>query len=53
VLFVPKHDAEHVVFASASTASGLPSTFSLVYGSVFGVTSWLRGVRAVAITLRA
>lgn len=41
-IFVPKPGPELVAVASASTASGLPSTFGLVYGSLFGAVFWLR-----------
>jgi len=36
VVFAPKPTAEVVAVAAASSASGLPSTFALVYGAVFG-----------------
>ncbi len=52
VVFVPKPDADLVAVASASAASGLPSTFGLVYGSVFGVVFWLQGDSAVARSAR-
>jgi len=52
LLFVHKPDADLVAVASASTASGLPSTFGLVYGSVFGVVFWLQGNTAAAIPAR-
>jgi membrane-associated phospholipid phosphatase len=42
VLFVPKPDADLVAVASASAASGLPSTFGLVYASLFGVVFWVQ-----------
>ena len=48
IMFVPKPDADLVAVASASAASGLLSTFCLVYGSVFGVVFWLQGSGAVA-----
>lgn len=36
VLFVPRPDADWVVVAAPSASSGLPSTFGLVYGAMFG-----------------
>lgn len=50
-LFVPKPDADAdlVAVASLSTASGLPSTFALVYASLFGAVFWLPG-KGVAMT---
>lgn len=37
VLFVPRPDAALVVVADPAASSGLPSTFGLVYGAMFGV----------------
>jgi membrane-associated phospholipid phosphatase len=36
-LFVPRPDPAMVAVAAPSASSGLPSTFGLVYGAVFGV----------------
>lgn len=55
VLYAPKPDPDLVAVASASAASGLPSTFGLVYGGVFGLVLWLeaRGRLAMAARLAA
>lgn len=37
VLFVPRPDPQLVAVAEPAASSGLPSTFGLVYGAVFGV----------------
>jgi membrane-associated phospholipid phosphatase len=47
VIHVPKPDAALVAVASASSASGLPSTFALVYASIFGVVVWQRATTPV------
>lgn len=39
-IFVPKPDANIVAVAQASVASGLPSTFGLIYGAIFGCVIW-------------
>ena len=53
LLHVPKPDADLVAVASASSSSGLPSTFGLVYASLFGFAFWSqragRMTRAVRI----
>lgn len=36
VLFVPRPDPDWVMVAAPSVSSGLPSTFGLVYGAMFG-----------------
>lgn len=36
-LFVPRPDQELVAVAEPAASSGLPSTFGLVYGAIFGV----------------
>lgn len=58
VIFAPRPSTELVAVASASSSSGLPSTFGLVYGSIFGVVVFAAasgrsalGLRAVALTL--
>lgn len=38
VLFVPRPDPALVAVADPSASSGLPSTFGLVYGALFGAT---------------
>jgi hypothetical protein len=42
VMFAPKPDPELIDVVSRSAASGLPSTFGLVWGAVFGVALWVR-----------
>ena len=42
VVFAPRPDPDLVSVASASASSGLPSTFGLVYGSLFGLIFWIR-----------
>jgi membrane-associated phospholipid phosphatase len=37
VLFVPRPDPDWVMVSAPSSSSGLPSTFGLVYGGLFGV----------------
>jgi len=39
-IYVPKPDADLVPIASPSDSSGLPSTFGLVFGTVFGAAAW-------------
>jgi membrane-associated phospholipid phosphatase len=58
VIFAPRPSTDLVVVASASSSSGLPSTFGLVYGSIFGVVVFTaatgrsaNGLRALALTL--
>ena len=43
VLFVPRPDPDLVAVAAPSGSSGLPSTFGLVYGALFGVALLARG----------
>jgi len=43
LIFVPRPDAALVAVASASSSSGLPSTFGLVFGALFGAAFWIRG----------
>lgn len=38
LLFVPRPTTELVMVMTAHTSSGLPSTFGLIYGALFGVT---------------
>ena len=58
VIFAPRPSADLVAVASASSSSGLPSTFGLVYGSIFGVVVFAaatgrsaNGLRALALAL--
>ncbi len=43
VLFVPRPDPAIVAVAEPAASSGLPSTFGLVYGAIFGVALLTRG----------
>jgi membrane-associated phospholipid phosphatase len=43
VLFVPRPDPDLVAVAAPSGSSGMPSTFGLVYGALFGVALLARG----------
>ena len=43
LIFVPRPDAAWVSVASASSSSGLPSTFGLVFGALFGAAFWIAG----------
>lgn len=52
IVFVPKPEPDLVAVASASAASGLPSTFGLVYASVFGVAIWLKGCGRIRDSVR-
>jgi len=45
LVFAPKPAPELVAVASVSSASGLPSTFALVYGGVFGAVIAAQGRR--------
>lgn len=58
VIFAPRPSADLVAVANASSSSGLPSTFGLVYGSIFGVVVFAaatgrsaNGLRALALAL--
>lgn len=58
VIFARRPSADLVAVASASSSSGLPSTFGLVYGSIFGVVVFAaatgrsaNGLRALALAL--
>ena len=42
LIFAPRPDASLVKVASASAGSGLPSTFALVYGALFGAVLFVR-----------
>lgn len=53
VIFAPRPSADLVAVASASSSSGLPSTFGLVYGSIFGVAVFAAATGSSAIVLRA
>ncbi|WP_172439046.1 phosphatase PAP2 family protein [Porphyrobacter sp. TH134] len=53
VIFAPRPSADLVAVASASSSSGLPSTFGLVYGSIFGVVVFVAATGRSAIVLRA
>lgn len=57
-IFAPRPSADLVAVASARSSSGLPSTFGLVYGSIFGVVVFAaatgrsaNGLRALALAL--
>jgi len=52
VIFSPRPSAL-VAVASASSSSGLPSTFGLVYGSIFGVVVFAAASGKSALGLRA
>ena len=52
-IFAPRPTAELVAVASTSGSSGLPSTFGLVYGSIFGVVMFTKASGRLAIGLRA
>jgi membrane-associated phospholipid phosphatase len=45
ILFAPRPDAALVAVADPAASSGLPSTFGLVYGAMFGVALLARGDR--------
>lgn len=47
LIFAPKPSSELVAIATASSASGLPSTFALVYGGLFGAVVFAPGERGV------
>lgn len=63
MIVAPRPSAELVEVTSASSSSGLPSTFGLVFGSVFGVvlmsrashrsTAMLQGMAALSIVAGA
>lgn len=53
VIFAPRPPAELVAVASASSSSGLPSTFGLVYGSIFGAVVLGQASGRLVIGLRA
>ena len=53
VVFSPRPSADLVAVASASSSSGLPSTFGLVYGSIFGVVVFAAATCRAANGLRA
>ena len=52
-IFAPRPSADLVAVASASSSSGLPSTFGLAYGSIFGVVVFAGGSGKSASGLRA
>ena len=53
LIFAPKPSSELVSVATASAASGLPSTFALVYGGLFGAVVFAPGERNVVSTSAA
>lgn len=53
VIFAPRPSADLVAVASASSSSGLPSTFGLAYGSIFGVVVFAAASGRSGITMRA
>lgn len=50
LIFAPKPSPELVAIATASAASGLPSTFALVYGGLFGAVVFAPGEGTVVST---
>lgn len=52
-IFAPRPSADLVAVASASSSSGLPSTFGLVYGSIFGVVVFAGASGTAALGVRA
>lgn len=55
VMFDARPSADLVAVASASTSSGLPSTFGLTFGSIFGVALFVtaKGKQAMAARVMA
>jgi membrane-associated phospholipid phosphatase len=53
VIFAPRPAPDLVEAASASGSSGLPSTFGLVYGSVFGAALFAAPNGRIALAARA
>lgn len=53
VIFAPRPATELVAVANASSSSGLPSTFGLVYGSIFGAVLLAAANGRVALATRA
>ncbi|MFO6428744.1 phosphatase PAP2 family protein [Erythrobacter sp. W302b] len=53
VIFAPRPATELVEVASASSSSGLPSTFGLVYGSIFGAVLLATANGKIALATRA
>lgn len=55
MIFDARPSADLVAVASASTSSGLPSTFGLTFGSIFGVALFVTamGMQAMAARLMA
>jgi membrane-associated phospholipid phosphatase len=58
IIYMPRPSSALVDVASASSSSGLPSTFGLVYGTIFGVSMFAAtnskfslAIRALAIAL--
>ena len=51
LIFAPRPTADLVAVAAASPGSGLPSTFALVYGALFGAVLFGRGGAHVAARL--
>lgn len=58
IVFMPRPDPQLVAVAEASASSGLPSTFGLIYGALFGLALLARGggtrgrpVRLMALAL--
>lgn len=52
VIFDARPSADLVAVASASTSSGLPSTFGLTFGSIFGVALFVAAKRTQAMAAR-
>jgi hypothetical protein len=53
LIFAPKPSPELVAVATASSASGIPSTFALVYGALFGAVIFARAERNLVSTSAA
>lgn len=52
VMFDARPSADLVAVASASTSSGLPSTFGLTFGSIFGVALFVAAKRTQAMAAK-
>lgn len=52
LIVVPRPDADLVTVAAPSASSGLPSTFGLVYGALFGAALMARGAAPLQRAVR-
>lgn len=52
IIFAPRPTSDLVAVASASSSSGLPSTFGLVYGSIFGAVLLEAASGRIALAVR-